>query len=101
MRVVPAESGHSVTMIAACQQGEPVEIRGIVRTVTLHPRQESPRFEIDLDDGSGTLHVIWLGRRRILGVDPGRVLVIKGRVTCSDDRRTIFNPRYILQPVAR
>jgi CBS domain-containing protein len=40
------------------------------------------------------LRVVWLGRRRIPGVDAGTELRLEGMVTIRDGLRTIFNPRY-------
>lgn len=40
------------------------------------------------------LRVIWLGRRRIPGVDPGSELRLEGMVTFRDGLPTMFNPRY-------
>jgi hypothetical protein len=40
------------------------------------------------------LRVVWLGRRRIPGVDAGTELRLEGMVTIRDGLPTIFNPRY-------
>lgn len=40
------------------------------------------------------LRVIWLGRRRVLGVDAGTELLLEGMVTMRDGLPTMFNPRY-------
>jgi hypothetical protein len=41
--------------------------------------------------------LIWLGRRRIRGIEPGRSLVARGRLTRQDGRPTIYNPSYELR----
>jgi hypothetical protein len=66
--------------------------------MTIRPRSTVPALEIDLYDGSGSLTVVWLGRRRIPGIDPGRSMTVRGRLTCNTDRPTIYNPRYELKP---
>jgi hypothetical protein len=46
---------------------------------------------------SGTkdrLRVVWLGRRRIPGVDAGTELRLEGMVTVREGLPTMFNPRY-------
>lgn len=78
---------------------ERATVRGILQTVTLQPRAGMPALEAELYDGSGVVTLIWLGRRRIGGIDCGRKLVATGRVTVSDGRRVIYNPRYQLLPV--
>jgi len=40
------------------------------------------------------LRVVWLGRRRIPGVDAGTELRLQGMVTVRDGLPTMFNPRY-------
>ncbi|MET3952019.1 hypothetical protein [Arthrobacter sp. UYEF36] len=40
------------------------------------------------------LRVVWLGRRRIPGIDAGTELRLQGMVTVRDGLPTMFNPRY-------
>ena len=84
--------------IGTCTPGDTVTVSGVVRTVTLRPRSNVPALEIELYDGSGSISVVWLGRRRIPGVDPGRSMVVCGRLTCNTVNPTIYNPRYELKP---
>ncbi|MEC5192479.1 MULTISPECIES: hypothetical protein [unclassified Arthrobacter] len=50
-----------------------------------HPRSAVPKDR---------LRVVWLGRRRIPGVDAGTELRLQGMVTVRDGLPTMFNPRY-------
>jgi RecG-like helicase len=93
-------SGADVTPIQACTPGETVTVRGLVRSVTLRPRSTAPALEVELYDGSGTVSVVFLGRRRIPGVDAGRTMVVNGRLTCNTEHPTIYNPKYELKPSA-
>ncbi|MBD0292437.1 MAG: OB-fold nucleic acid binding domain-containing protein [Jiangellaceae bacterium] len=77
---------------------ERARVRGVLHTVTLQPRDGVPALEADLYDGSDVLTLIWLGRRRIPGIDCGRALVASGRITTSDGRRVMYNPHYSLLP---
>jgi hypothetical protein len=77
---------------------ERVRLRGTLRTVTLRPRGGVPALEADLDDGSGMITIVWLGRRRIAGIAPGRSLRVEGRIGAHDGHRIIYNPRYELLP---
>ncbi len=97
---VRAEADPDVTLIDQCTPGERVVVRGIVRSVTVPAEGAIPAVEIDLDDGSGRVRVVWLGRRRIPGIDPGRAMVVRGRLARADERPTIYNPRYELKPSA-
>ncbi|MEO7130016.1 MAG: OB-fold nucleic acid binding domain-containing protein [Dermatophilaceae bacterium] len=71
---------------------------GEVRSVTLRPREEVPALVVEITDGSGTLHLVWLGRRTIPGIAPGVVLRATGRVTAQRRARTMFNPSYEIVP---
>lgn len=69
---------------------------GVLRSVTLRPRAGVPALEAEVFDGSGTLSVIWLGRRAIAGVEPGRRIVVEGLVSRHDGCPVMYNPRYEL-----
>jgi len=84
------------TAVSKCQKGQPVCVSGTLRAVTLRPRAGVPTLEAELYDGSGTVTLVWLGRRQIAGIDPGRQLTVHGRLGCSDGRKVLFNPRYEL-----
>lgn len=82
--------------IADAQDRTRVRLRGTLRTVTLRPRGGVPALEAELFDGSGALTIIWLGRRRIVGIDPGVSISVEGRIGVHEGQRVIFNPRYEL-----
>ncbi len=90
-------SDESCVSIADAPDRERVRIRGTLRTVTLSPRGGAPALEAELWDGTGVLTVIWLGRRRIGGISPGRSLQVEGRIGVQDKARVIYNPRYELR----
>ncbi len=77
---------------------ELVRVAGTLRTVTLRPRAGVPALVAELYDGSGSISLVWLGRRQIPGIEPGRSLVASGRVTRDHEQPVIFNPRYELRP---
>jgi hypothetical protein len=65
--------------------------------VTLRPRGPSLTMEADLWDGSGNITLIWLGRRDIPGIRPGRSIEVRGRVSKIKGEMTIYNPDYELR----
>jgi len=71
---------------------------GAVRSVTLRPRVNVPALVVELYDGSRTLNLVWLGRRRIGGIVPGTYLTAHGRVTYKHGIPTMFNPAYEIKP---
>lgn len=91
-----ASSDAGVVTIAEAPDREQVRLRGTLRTVTLRPRGGVPALEADLYDGTEPLTVVWLGRRRIAGIEPGRSIEVTGRIGRFDGVRTIYNPRYEL-----
>ncbi len=88
----------NATPIGACQDRDQVLVAGTVRAVTAGVRGINPSVRADLWDGSGSLTLIWLGRRHIPGVEPGRRLVAKGRIATVRGSHTIYNPDYELRP---
>ena len=91
-----AYEAKDVVRIADAPDREVVRLRGTLRTVTLRPRGGVPALEAELFDGSGALTIIWLGRRRIVGIDPGVSISVEGRIGVHDGQRVLFNPRYEL-----
>ncbi|GAA2513229.1 OB-fold nucleic acid binding domain-containing protein [Pilimelia columellifera] len=81
-----------------CQRGQLASVSGRLRTVVYSPRAQLPTLEADLYDGSDVVTLVWLGRRRIAGIEPGRTLAARGRIALRDDRKVIYNPIYELEP---
>ena len=81
-----------------CDRGQFVAVTGRLRSVVYTPRTNLPTLEADLYDGSDVVTLVWLGRRHIAGIEPGRALTARGRVAIRDDRKVIYNPYYELEP---
>ncbi len=96
LRRAHAESGCDT--IAEAPDRERVRLRGTLRTVTLRPRGGVPALEAELFDGSGVITLVWLGRRRIAGISPGRAIQVAGRIGVNEGVRLMYNPRYELIP---
>src|SRR2546423_4063913 len=86
------------TPVADCPDREPVCVAGQIRAVTLRPVGGVPALEAEMYDGADTVTLVFLGRRNIPGVEPGRTLVAHGRLRREDGRAVIYNPRYDLRP---
>ena len=101
-----AKLRDSIELIGAsaatqCVVGESVKIRGTIRALRLRPQESVPMVEAELWDGTGYITLLWLGRREIMGVTPGRVLLAEGRISRGPKQQpAIFNPRYELLPHA-
>ncbi|HEX6870221.1 MAG TPA: OB-fold nucleic acid binding domain-containing protein [Micromonosporaceae bacterium] len=79
------------------KRGQFVTVTGRLRTVVYTPRTNLPTLEADLYDGSDVVTLVWLGRRQIAGIEPGRALTARGRVANRDERKVIYNPYYELE----
>jgi hypothetical protein len=97
--ISPAEARRLHTIpIAEAEDRRWARIAGVVRSVTVHPPRTAPGFELDLDDGSGTLRVQWVGQSDIPGASPGRRLLVEGRVARDERGAALRDPRYELLP---
>lgn len=81
-----------------CTLRSEVTLVGQITVLTLSPKGVGRGLEAELDDGTGTVRLVWLGRPAVPGIVAGRRLRVTGRLTQSEGRRTIFNPRYQLLP---
>lgn len=79
------------------ERGQSVDVYGRLTSVRYNPTANVPLLEAELYDGSATIQLVWLGRRRIAGVEPGRKLTAHGRVGLHRDQLAIYNPIYELQ----
>jgi amino acid transporter len=73
-----------------------VKLVGEVTGVRVVPRAGSPSLELTLNDGTGTALLVFTGRRRIAGMDPGRALEIEGVAREEHGRIVVLNPQYTL-----
>lgn len=89
------------TRIADAANRSEAEVTGVVRSLTLPPIGSVPALTAELYDGTGTLVLVWLGRRTIRGIDPGTYLRVRGRVTYQRGAATVFNPVYEILPRGR
>ena len=71
-------------------------IHGVLRSVTLRPVDGVTALEAELYDGSDSVTLVWLGRRKIKGIAAGRQLKAFGRIGMRGTTRIIYNPRYEL-----
>jgi hypothetical protein len=79
------------------RRGQMVTVTGRLRTVVYTPRTNLPTLEADLYDGSDLVRLVWLGRRHIAGIEPGRSITARGRIAFRDERKVIYNPYYELE----
>ena len=86
------------TPISALVPRQRVTVSGEVRSVALRPQVQVPALVAEVFDGTGTLILVWLGRRAVAGIVPVVMLRIHGRVTDLRAGPTIYNPAYEILP---
>jgi hypothetical protein len=74
----------------------PVRVAGEVRAVRIVPRAGAPATEVTVSDCRGAVVAVFLGRRKIAGMSPGRHLVLSGVVGRDGNRFIVYNPEYTL-----
>ncbi|MDQ1519092.1 MAG: hypothetical protein QOI55_165 [Actinomycetota bacterium] len=77
---------------------KPVRVSGEIRSLRIVPRAGADALEASVTDGRGSVTAVFLGRRRISGLSPGRRIVLEGVLTGEGRRGVIYNPVYTLLP---
>ena len=77
-----------------CACGQDVTVFGRLRSVEFCPQDADATLEAELFDGSEGVTLVWMGRRRIPGIEPGRTLRVRGRLAVRNGRKVIYNPFY-------
>ncbi len=84
-------------LISDCKPRTHVTVKGRLTSVTLTPSDAQNKWlEAELTDGTGTITLIWMGRRSIPGVAPGALVRVQGLLAIAEGHQVIFNPRYEL-----
>ncbi|MET0894580.1 MAG: OB-fold nucleic acid binding domain-containing protein [Acidimicrobiia bacterium] len=73
-----------------------VRVGGEVRSVRIVPRAGAPALEVTISDGRASVVAVFLGRRRIAGLSPGRKVAVEGVVARDGLRSLLTNPAYEL-----
>lgn len=92
-RFVPDEGRTSIGSVPA--RGA-IRVRGEVAGLQVVPRAGAPSLEVTVEDGTGRLVLVFTGRRRVGGMDPGRALEVEGTAGRERGRLVVMNPAYTL-----
>ena len=81
-----------------CQRGQEVTMVGTLRSVECNGKGCSGGVKAELFDGSDSVMLVWLGQRRIPGIESGRTLKVHGRIgKLESGAKAIYNPHYEIQ----
>ena len=65
------------TLIDEIERGETIQVTGIVKSATVKPNSQVPAYEVEISDGSGSLIIIWQGRKHVAGIEPGAAAIFR------------------------
>jgi hypothetical protein len=73
-----------------------VKLAGVVRRITVRPAHGFESLEAVLDDGTGEIEAVWMGRRTIPGLSLGTHLVVDGVLSAQPKggRAKMVNPKF-------
>lgn len=80
-----------------CVRGEEVTVLGRLRSIEVSPKAGEASLEAELYDGTEAVTLVWIGRRRIPGIEAGRTVRVRGRLGERNGTKVIYNPHYELQ----
>jgi hypothetical protein len=81
-----------------CERGQEVTMVGTLRSVECNGKGSAGGVRAEFFDGSDIVTLVWLGQRRIPGIDSGRTLRVHGRLgKLENGTKAIYNPRYEIQ----
>lgn len=81
-----------------CQRGQEVTMVGTLRSVEMNAKGCAGGVRAELFDGTDTVTLVWLGQRRIPGIESGRTLLVRGRLgKLENGGKVIHNPYYEIQ----
>ncbi|MEX0991234.1 MAG: hypothetical protein WD004_03065 [Actinomycetota bacterium] len=84
--------------ISEVQLREKIRVAGVVRRITVWPREgdEAEYLEALVSDGTGEVNIEWTGRRSIPGLSLGTKVVLEGVLRQDKIRsmNTMTNPKF-------
>lgn len=78
--------------LSGCHPRQRVTVRGTIASVTSGDKHGWMTAEVN--DGTGTVQLIWMGRSEINCVLPGRSIKATGCVAELEGRLAIYNPEF-------
>jgi hypothetical protein len=85
-----------VDLIEKAKERKVYKFHGMIQSVTVRPIEGFPSLEAEIFDGTDKVTLIWLGRKGIFEIKPGRSLTFEGRLGITPQGKKIYNPRYWL-----
>ncbi|MHA7180436.1 hypothetical protein ACX80J_09995 [Arthrobacter sp. MDB2-24] len=85
-------------LAAALPERGRIKARGVIDRITIAPVTSSPSFtvlaRIDWNGAEENVRIVWMGQRRVPGIEAGVSLRFEGMLSRVDGTPTVYNPRY-------
>lgn len=92
-------TADTTTPIADAKPRAYARVAGRIVWVQVEPSDAAPQLTARIEDGTGRMDAVFQGRRAIAGIEPGRKVVLEGRVCAALAVPLMYNPRYELVAV--
>ncbi|MHA7208218.1 hypothetical protein ACX80K_04000 [Arthrobacter sp. MDT1-65] len=96
--VLPAPTGPASAAAASLPQRGRIKAHGVIARLTIAPATAPPSFaalaRIDWNGASEDVRLIWMGQRRVPGIEAGVALRFEGMLSRVEGTPTVYNPRY-------
>jgi len=86
-----------VTPIGEARARVRARFEGEIRRIRIQPLAAVPTLVVMLEDDTGRVAALFMGRRGIAGVECGRRLAIEGTPVAGERGLTLYNPAYELR----
>ncbi|WP_459547098.1 OB-fold nucleic acid binding domain-containing protein [Nocardia sp. X0981] len=96
-RLAETADASGACRVSDCRRGEEAMMLGRLRSVDSCPQSAGASVQAEFFDGTDAITLVWIGRRRIPGIESGRHIMVRGRVGEREGRKVIFNPYYELR----
>lgn len=73
-------------------------LQGRVSALTLPTESAVTGLVVELTDRTGSINLVFVGRKAIPGIECGTTLRVEGLVSTRNDRRVMYNPFYEIVP---
>jgi hypothetical protein len=89
-------TGAPLTSICDVELRRRVKVAGSVRSMRIQPWAGVATLECTIVDDTAGVTIVFLGRRKVAGVEPGAGIVVEGMVGEHHGRLAILDPDYDL-----
>jgi RecG-like helicase len=90
--------GAGISAISELNGARKATVEGKIRSVEIHPVENSCVFDATIADETGTLTAKFYGRSSIPGFEPGTRVRLAGKVSMREGGPAMINPAYELLP---